>query len=156
MVYLSSLNWWLMCSVGIGMRSGKDKHPESICKTSVTLLNPLNQNEKQLGNLSKTESHLSFYRIWQLMAKLLNVFPKSLQYLAHCFDKGGEENQITTAEICDWWYSLLITPPLKKKEKSFHTIMDSFFIHPQKETFAPTQNETIMVSLKRKRSDSLL
>ena len=91
-----------MCSVGIGMRSGKDKHPESICKTSLTLLNPLNQNEKQLGNLSETESHLSFYRIWQLMAKLLNVFPKSLQYLAHCFDKGGEENQITTAEICDW------------------------------------------------------
>ena len=153
MVYLSSLNWWLMCSVGIGMRSGKDKHPESICKTSVTLLNPLNQNEKQLGNLSKTESHLSFYRIWQLMAKLLNVFPKSLQYLAHYFDKGGEENQITTAEICDWWYSLLNTPPLKKREKSFHTIMDSFFIYPQKET---TQNETIMVSLKRKRSDSLL
>ena len=36
------------------------------------------------------------------MAKLLNVFPKSLQYLAHCFDKGGEENEITTAEICDW------------------------------------------------------
>ena len=101
-VYLSSLNWWLMCSVGIGMRSGKDKHPESICKTSVTLLNPLNQNEKQLGNLSETESHLSFYRIWQLMAKLLNVFPKSLKYLAHCFDKGGEGNEITTAEICDW------------------------------------------------------
>ena len=44
----------------------------------------------------------------------------------------------------------------KKREKSFHTIMDSFFIYPQKETFAPTQNETIMVSLKRKRSDSLL
>ena len=36
------------------------------------------------------------------MAKLLNLFPKSLQYLAHCFDKGGEENQINTAEICDW------------------------------------------------------
>ena len=34
--------------------------------------------------------------------------------------------------------------------------MDSFFIYPQKETFAPTQNETIMVSLKRKQSDSLL
>ena len=48
-------------------------------------------------------------------------------------------------------------PPIKKKrEKSFHTIMDSFFIYPQKETFAPTQNETIMVSLKRKWSDSLL
>ena len=35
------------------------------------------------------------------MAKLFNVFPKSLQYLAHCLGKGGEENQITTAEICD-------------------------------------------------------
>ena len=92
------------------------------------------------------------------MAKLLNVFPKSLQYLAHCFDKGGEENQINTAEICDWWNFLPNPPPSlkKKREKSFHTIMDSFFIYPQKETFAPTQNETIMVSLKRKRSDSLL
>ena len=45
-------------------------------------------------------------------------------------------------------------PPLKKGEKSFHTII--FFIYPQKETFAPTQNETIILSLKRKRSDSLL
>ena len=35
-------------------------------------------------------------------SKLLIVFPKSLQYLAHCLGKGGAENQITTAEICDW------------------------------------------------------
>ena len=140
MVYLSSLNWWLMCSVGIGMRSGKDKHPESICKTSVTLLNPLNQNEKQLGNLSKTESHLSFYRIWQLMAKLLNVFPKSLQYLAHCFDKGGEENQITTAEICDWWNFLPNPPPPIKKKKEKRVFKRSwipFSYTPKKKPLPP-------------------
>ena len=57
------------------------------------------------------------------MAKLLNVFPKSLQYLAHCLGKGGEENQITTAEICDWlnFSPQPPPPPLKKKGKRVFT-----------------------------------
>ena len=72
-----------MCSVGIGMRSGKDKHPESI------------------GQFIWNWVSLIILKNLAMMAKLFNVFPKSLQYLAHCLGKGGEENQITTAEICD-------------------------------------------------------
>ena len=75
------------------------------------------------------------------MAKLLNVFPKSLKYLAHCFDKGGEENEVTTAEICDWWNFIPNSPPppiKKKKEGKEFSNDHGFLFHiPPKRNLCP-------------------